>query len=566
MTRNIAKLALIISLSFGMSTAATAQVSPIVGLPSIGGPELPEEDAQNQSNAESKNQARGAFAKLEQDIKEEEELEPFGKNLFEGNFARSADDGLSEDYLVSPGDRIAVQTWGAIEVNEILTVDGQGNIFVPGIGPVNVSGGASGTIATKIRAAASKEFFNDFGLYANVLAVNPVGVYVTGFVTNPGRYAGIPSDSPLYFIDSAGGINSALGSYRDIEIKRQNKLIAHVDLYDFIIDGKLPVLDFKEGDTIIVRKRGPVVSLLGDVAEPSMLEFEDEQIIGEDALAIIPELVTATDIALAGMRSGESTLQTMDIEQFRRTALQSGDEIIVEGQAHKQTMLIEIEGVNEGAETMAVRRNMRLADLLHHIEVDPDLADLNAIHIRRKSVAEAQKKAILESLHRLERSALLALSDTQGESNIRVEEAKLMSEFVDRAKLIETLGNVVTFVDGQHKNILLEPDDVIVIPAKSNVVQISGEVFSSQAIAYKEGLDAGDYIKMAGGYSLRGDKSKIVIVRPNGEIIMHRNADIRPGDQILVPPKVDTKTFQSAIDMAELLSRIALTAGVIISL
>jgi len=511
-------------------------------------------------------QQRGAFAQIDQAAPEEIGLKPFASNLFEGNFARSADDGLDADYEIAAGNRIAVQTWGAVEFNEILTVDGQGNIFIPGIGPIKVGGGKAGAITERIRAVARKQYYDDFGLYANVLAVNPVGVFVTGFVTNPGRYAGIPSDSPLYYLDSAGGINAALGSYRAIDIKRGGSKIATLDLYDFVIDGTLPNIRFKDGDTIVVRKRGPVLSLLGDVAEPTMLEFTSEEIMGEDALAIIPSLVTATDITLAGMRNGQSVLRTMPLTEFRTAKLQRGDEVIVEGQEHKRTMLINLEGIHEGSKTMAVRRNMRLNDLLHHIKVDPELADLGAIHIRRKSVAASQKKVILESLHRLERSALLALSDTRGESEIRVEEAKLMGEFVARAKLVETLGNVVTYSNGAQQNILLEPDDVIVIPAISNVVQIGGEVFSSQAVAYNERLSVNDYIEMAGGYSLRADKKKVVIMRPNGETTTDRNAKIKAGDQILVPPKIDTKNVQNAIDITEILYRIALSAGVVIGL
>lgn len=549
-------------IAYGATNTATAQVPMLDSI----FPTAQDTTTQTQDMQNTTVQRQGALAGLNQDVLEENTLKPFGANLFEGNFARSADDGLDPDYLISSGDRIAVQTWGAVEFNEILTVDGQGNIFIPSIGPIKVGGAKAGSVIDKVRQIARKQYYDDFGLYANVLAVNPVGVYVTGFVTNPGRYAGIPSDSVLYFLDSAGGINAALGSYRDIKILRKNRLIGRADLYDFIINGALPDIRFKDGDTIVVRKRGPVVSLLGDVAEPTMLEFKSETITGEDALQIIPELTTATDITLAGMRGGESFLNAMPLDTFRTARLQRGDEIILEGQEHQKTMLINIEGIYDGAKTMAVRRNMRLADLLHHIKVDPELADLDAIHIRRKSVAAAQKKAILESLHRLERSALLALSDTTGESEIRIEEAKMMSEFVDRAKLVETLGNVVTYIDGEHKNILLEPDDVIVIPAVSNVVQIGGEVFSSQAVAYNKGHSIDDYIEMAGGYSLRGDKSKVVIIKPNGEITTNRRTKIQAGDQILVPPKVDTKGVQNAIDITEILYRIALSAGVIIRL
>src|SRR5262249_8094724 len=62
--------------------------------------------------------------------------EPFGARLFTGNFLRTRQDGLNGDYLVMPGDRIQVNTWGALETSSVLLVDAQGNVFLPNVGPV----------------------------------------------------------------------------------------------------------------------------------------------------------------------------------------------------------------------------------------------------------------------------------------------------------------------------------------------------------------------------------------------------------------------------------------------
>ncbi|MBX2886782.1 MAG: polysaccharide biosynthesis/export family protein, partial [Granulosicoccus sp.] len=66
--------------------------------------------------------------------------EPFGANLFRGGFGGEREDGLNPDYIVSPGDQINLRIWGAVEMNNMVTVDPQGNIFVPGVGPVTVGG------------------------------------------------------------------------------------------------------------------------------------------------------------------------------------------------------------------------------------------------------------------------------------------------------------------------------------------------------------------------------------------------------------------------------------------
>ncbi len=496
-----------------------------------------------------------------------EKAQPFGSNLFNGNFAKENATGIEGDYLIQPGDKIAVQVWGIVEFNEILTVDGQGNLFIPNIGPVKVINTKNSNLNERIKSAARKNFDTaSFGIYTNLLNVNPIAVYVTGFVNGPGRYAGIPTDSPLYFLDNAGGINPDLGSYRKIEIIRDSKIIASIDLYDFILNGKLPKPEFKDGDTILVRKRGNVVSLIGDVSTPTLLEFTNDGFIGADTLKIIPELSNATEITLNGMRNGKPVLETFPLDLYQVRKLKHGDQINIRADTKNASMIVKVEGAHKGASVLSVKRNAKLLDVLNLIEVDPEIADISAIHILRKSVAQDQKDAILDGVYRLEKSALLALSHSIGEATIRAKEAELTSAFVEKAKLIETLGRIVTSVDGRQQNITMEEGDVIVIPQKTKVVQINGEVFMTQAVLYNKNWDIKDYIKRAGGYTSRANTKKFIILRSNGETIVDKKAQVMPGDQILVPPKITTKMVQNSLDMTEILYKVAVAAGVIIRL
>ena len=136
-------------------------------------------------------------------------LLPFGSNLFTGNFAAERDDGVNPDYVVASGDRIVVQTWGAVVLNETLIVDGQGNIFLPEVGPVPVEGRRNAELTGIVKTALQRVYRSNFGVYTNLLSPQPVSVYVTGFVNNPGRYAGLPTDSVLYFLDRADGTSTA---------------------------------------------------------------------------------------------------------------------------------------------------------------------------------------------------------------------------------------------------------------------------------------------------------------------------------------------------------------------
>jgi protein involved in polysaccharide export with SLBB domain len=497
----------------------------------------------------------------------EARVQPFGSNLFMGNFRATRDDGLNPDYVIMPGDHVALNVWGAVAVNEVLIVDGQGNIFIPQVGPIKLSGVKNAELTDVVRRGLSQVYTRYFDVYTNLITANPVSVFVTGGVLRPGRYAGIPSDSSLSFLDRAGGIDPQLGSYRDIQILREGKPIAQIDLYDFMLEGKISEVQFKDGDTILVRRRGPTVELRGSVATPSLLEFKNQEMSGTAALSVVPEAARATEVTVTGVRDGVPFSQTFSVADFKAYRLRDGDKIILRDDGRAGTILVSLDGEYNGPSVLAVKRGARLVDVLHHISVDPELANIDGVHIRRASVARAQKDSIDDALFRLERSALLALSSTDNETNIRVKEADLVQRFVERARTIQPLGRVVTMRDGRQLNIRLEEGDTIVIPPRTNIVRVSGEIFMSQAVMYKPGWTAKDYIEQAGGYSERAEKGKVVIHHANARVeIRNPNAVIQPGDEILVPPKVDVKVLQGIADITQIIYQVAISSAFIILL
>ena len=76
-------------------------------------------------------------AKTPSTTQEEMAIEPFGSRLFNGNFLKARGDGLNPDYILAPGDKVAVAVWGSVTIKEIYTLDSQGNIFIPDIGPLH---------------------------------------------------------------------------------------------------------------------------------------------------------------------------------------------------------------------------------------------------------------------------------------------------------------------------------------------------------------------------------------------------------------------------------------------
>lgn len=490
---------------------------------------------------------------------------PFGSNLFDGNFAGQREDGINPDYTILPGDRVAVNAWGALTLNDVFGVDTQGNIFIPGVGPVRLEGVRNADLTETVRRAIARSYRGQFGVYTNLLTASPVAVFVTGGVTRPGRYAGIPSDSVLFFLAQAGGIAPRRGSYRHVSIMREGRELAELDLYDFLLRGNLSTPQLEDGDTILVGRRGPVVEVAGTEQGTVLVELADASATGAVVLDVVAPATRATEVTVRGVRDGQPVVRTLSARDFRSAPLRGGDVITFREEGRPEHIVVRLQGEHEGPSELAVRRGTRLIDLLNWVRVDPELAHTSAVHLRRPSVAEQQRQTILDSLDRLERSAMLALSGTAGEAEIRVREAEMVRAFVDRARNVQPLGRVVTASGGRQLNVLLQDGDMVMIPTRTNVVRVGGEVQVAQALMYRPDLTVRDYVQMAGGFTNRAETDAVILMRPDGAALLAPDdAPIQPGDEILIPPKIDHKIFQNAVDLSQVIYQIAIAASVLL--
>ena len=495
------------------------------------------------------------------------QLQPFASNLFEGRFASTFSDAASNDYILAPGDRIVVRIWGIRAYDDVLVVDQQGNIFIPEVGPVHVGGLTNSQLLSTVRSAISRVYTNNVQVYVNLQSAQPVAVYVTGFVNHPGRYAGGSVDSIISFLDRAGGIDPERGSYRHIEVMRNGKSIAKLDLYLFALQGKVPQLRLKDGDVILVNEKGVSVSAYGLLREEARYEFSRPAAAkGSGLIELSSPLKNVSHVSVSGTRDKAPFNKYFSLDDFKTFQLADGD--IVEFVADKpgETIMATVTGAITGASRYPVKKTVKLRDLLRRVEVEPELAATDAIYLRRKSVARDQKAVIQDSLHRLEKAALTATSSTPEEAQVRVEEAKLIQDFVKRASVLEPDGVIVVARGGQVQDIWLEDGDEIVIPQKSNVVQITGEVVMPKSVAFEEGMTLDDYLAAAGGVSDRADEKHILVAKQNGEVGLAEHLGINAGDRILVLPEVDTKTMLLAKDLMLIVYQIAVATKVAVDL
>lgn len=490
---------------------------------------------------------------------------PYGANLFAGGYETERSDGLNDNYLIAPGDKLNIWIWGAVNFSNVVTVDNQGNIFIPDVGPINVKNVAASKVNNLVTSHISEVFTNNVNVYVNLLTATPVSVYVTGPVIRPGQYAGQSSDSVLYFLKRAGGIDSDRGSYRHIKVLRQNRVIQQIDLYEFMQQGKMPKLSLKDQDVILVEPQGPMINVAGKVRNPFRFELKNSTALGSELIDYALPLAKVSHVGVIGDRASGPFSVYMPYKDFDRIQLSDGDKVLFNDDMHAQVYDVQVMGSYRGPSYFTVRKETRLHDLLNHIPIDPNMADYGSIYIMRKSVAARQKEMLEDSLNRLERSVFTAPASSDGEASIRTKEAELVMRFVEKARKIQPLGKVVVSDKGVIANILLEQGDQIVIPNKTDLIQVGGEVMMPQAVVYNKNASLEDYVAWAGGYTDRANDKRIAVVHANGLMEFKDGGDMMPGDQILVMPKVDSKMMQSIKDITQVIYQVAVAANVVLN-
>jgi len=236
-----------------------------------------------------------------------------------------------------------------------------------------------------------------------------------------------------------------------------------------------------------------------------------------------------------------------------------------------------VEGEHQSAQEYVLPYGTKLGDLVKQIEFS-DRSDSLSLQLFRQSVKERQKAMLLASLKNLESAGLTARSGTSDEARLRKEESELILQWVERAKKIEPSGQVFIAQSTARDELLLENGDILRVPAKDGLVLVNGEVLFPNAIAFDAPLRIDDYIRRAGGYTQNADVSRVIVAHRDGSFdeISEGNRGffsdvdtrqtIRPGDEVLVLPRIDTKSRQIWKDMTQIIYQIAVSAKVIFGL
>jgi protein involved in polysaccharide export with SLBB domain len=490
----------------------------------------------------------------------------FGSQIFTGRFGTEAFSGFNPDYRITVGDRISVRMWGAFNYDAVQVVDVKGNIFIPNVGPIGVLGIRNADLNSHIEAQLKRTFRNNVGTYATLEAAQPVKVYVTGFVRAPGLYGGLSSDSVLYYLDRAGGIDPDRGSFLGVDVLRGGQLRATVNLYDFLLKGRIETLQLQDGDTIVATNRRHTVRVAGEVLNPYIFEFTKPAVSGAELLAVARPRPGATHMSVVRGLGPEQKSEYHNLADAAAVTIQDGDQVTLTSDKYPATILIRVEGAHLGERSLVMPYGSRLADALLRIKPAPQ-ASMESLQLFRKSMAVRQKEMIEASLRGMETYALTARSATSEEAALRGREAQQMLEFIDRARLVQPKGQVVLADGADAGNTLLEDGDVLRIPERSNLVLVSGEVLFPNALVYDAQYDVERYVSLAGGYTQGADQSKVLAVRRDGSVVADaRSVQLQPGDEIMVLPKIETKNVEVTRGITQIVYQIAVAAKILFGL
>ncbi len=196
----------------------------------------------------------------------------YGLNAFNSPTSFSPNQNLPvpDGYVVGPGDVISMQTWGAVNSNISLSVNGDGTVFIPKVGTISVSGVKANQLDGYLSRKIGK-IYRNFSLSSVVGKIKTIQVTVAGFAQQPGTY-NLSSLSTLENAVFAVGGPAITGSLRDVELRRNGQTIAHFDLYSVLLKGGVNNTHILAGDVIYFPPVGNQVAIYDGVKVPGIYE------------------------------------------------------------------------------------------------------------------------------------------------------------------------------------------------------------------------------------------------------------------------------------------------------
>lgn len=205
----------------------------------------------------------------------------FGHNIFATkglSFEPNMNLATPDNYILGPGDEVIIDVWGASENNIRQTISPEGDIMVDKMGPISLNGlsvlEANKYLQQKFSTIYAGIAGKESSIKLSLGQIRSIQINVMGEVAVPGTYTLSSYSSVFHALYRAGGVN-AIGSLRNIQLVRNGKKVADLDMYDFIMNGKQKdATRLMEGDVILVPPYDCLVDISGKVKRPMSYEMK----------------------------------------------------------------------------------------------------------------------------------------------------------------------------------------------------------------------------------------------------------------------------------------------------
>jgi polysaccharide export outer membrane protein len=332
-------------------------------------------------------------------------LKPFGYDLFEGvpsTFAPVSDIQVPMDYIVGPGDTLEIQLYGNEPATYELTVGRDGRINFPKLGPIMVSAMSFDEARAAIEQRVTKQLI---GTRVSVTMgdLRSIRVFVLGEAKKPGSYtvSGLSTMTNALFV--SGGVKK-IGSLRNIQLKRNGRLVSTLDLYDLLLHGDTSGdKQLLPGDVIFIPPIGNIVSVDGAVQRPAIYELKSEKTVAQ-AIDVAGGLKPDADAKLGQLeRILPSQLRQMHnidltVAASRATELNNGDKLKIPEIRPTLENSVQLTGYVFRPGAFEYHAGLRLSDVLDSFDELRPNADPHYIMIRREVPPEERVAVISADL------------------------------------------------------------------------------------------------------------------------------------------------------------------------
>lgn len=508
-------------------------------------------------------------------------LNIFGKELFSdvpSTFAPFDGAQVNLDYIVGAGDELQIRGWGMVDIDISATVNRSGEIYIPRVGAVKVSGVAYRDLQGHLKKAVSKMFTN-FDLTVSISQTRAVQIYVVGHAMRPGTYTLGAMSTLLNALFTSGGPNAA-GTMRNIQVKRGSKTVTSFDLYDVLVKGdKSHDIALQDGDVIYIPEVGPLVALSGNVKQQAIFELK-----GNTSLADLVGWAGGVDSAAEAKRilieknvdNNYQTVVDITAESGNISSRLAGIPVkatdilrvfapgAVPVQIQIQNEYVRVSGEVRQSGVFQLKKGETLRELVSRLGGATDNGYIYAMKLNRESVRRMQQAKLDDAADRFERDLesnatqrIGNSSDKDNADKIAIESAQQRS-IARRLRTIKAEGRIVLELPNGNAQVKDLPDlplqdgDSVYIPRRPDTIDVLGSVFQQNAFVYRPSRTVNDYVALAGGVTVTADKSEMYVIRADGTAESGRStgwfsglggSPINPGDTVVVPEKIERSSF-----------------------